>query len=206
MNGERVALGLIILIFASIFLFHGKPGSINGLTPVEQKAPRFHLFRNQGDGDGTFKVQIPGTITDGASNRSGSFVLYGGRLFEDPLDPSSLRATFTPDYYFVDTDPDQGLDLGTWAAYRPGSTEDTSGFQVGIRYSPVRLAWGTLSTDLVASADVVGAGFSLYPPPQFVGGWWRHIGLGAWYTVPFGDDTDRSTSEWCYGLSFTTRD
>lgn len=206
MNGERVALCLLVLILASIFVFHGKPSSLNGLTPVEHKAPRFHLFRNQGEGDGTFDIKIPGVITDGASSRSGSFVLYGGRLYEDSKDTSDLRATFTPDYYFVDIDPDGGLDLGTWAAYRKGSTEDTSGFQTGIRYSPVRLGWGIVAPDLVVSADVVGGGFSFYPPPQFVGGWWRHIGLGAWYTVPFGDDTGLDSSEWSYGLSFTTRD
>jgi len=198
MNPERIGLTVLLFVIVMAVAVARPPSSVNGLNPIEQNPPRFHLMRGTGDGDGTFDIVVPGEM----DSRTGSFVLYDGRLWEDAKRPHTIKATFTPDFYFVDP----GLDLGTIAAYRPGSTDDTSAFQVGIRYSPVRFAWGTVSTDIIVTGDVAGGGFSLFPPPRILGGFWQHLGLGAWYTVPFGDDTGDDSSQWCYGMSFSTRD
>lgn len=202
MKPEQIGLGILLLIILSFVVLGRPPSSVNGLTPVKENAPRFHLTKEKGNGEGTYDFTVPGTLEDGATTRTGSFVLYRGKLWENEKAPSNFKASFTPDYYFFDPE----LDLGTFGAYRSNSSDDTSAFQAGLRYSPARFLWGTVAPDLIVSADVAGAGFSIFPPPKFFGGWWQHLGLGIWYSVPLGDDTAEATSDWMYGLSFSTRD
>jgi hypothetical protein len=189
--GEKIAIAaLIIFLACSAWFSLAEPSSVNGLTPVEQTKPHIHWWRGKGDGDGKLSIKPP----KGVPGPSGSLVMLNGQAYEDPDSPAQLETKYTPDIYVGDP----GLDLGTWAGLDKGGHE----LEIGVRYSPARFLFGMVAPDLVLSQDVVGAGVSVFPPPQYVGSFWRHIGIGAWDTVPYRND---ARGGWRYGLSFSTR-
>jgi hypothetical protein len=195
MTGEHVGAALLIGVVILVVALQSPPSSINGLKAIKEETSHFHVLRGKGDADGT--VTIKGTV----SGERGSFVLDEGQIFENPKDLNKdYTLSFTPDNYFIDPH----LDIGTWAGYRSSHSPDVPSFETGIRYSPVRIGFGTVAPDLVFNDKLVGAGISVYPPTRVVGNFWRHIGLGAWYTVPTHSDSDVGPG-WCYGLSFSTR-
>ncbi len=223
MNAEVIGFALIAAIVTVTIWFHRPPSSVDGLDPVHQNEPRFHGLRKEKDGDGTLQIK---SALDG---RVGTLVLDRGRLFEPPgsgepspvdaagkpLDGDTLVAwrkahpfsdgafyatSFTPDYYLVDPT----LDLGAFAAYRPSGRHTTSGpteaFETGIRYSPVRLLYGTVAPDALLTRDAAGVGLSFYPPEQYVGPKWHHLGLEVGWVASL---SGRSSDGWLAGFSFT---
>ncbi len=93
---------------------------------------------------------------------------------------------------------DPGFDIGTFGGYAVSGTVPR--FQVGLRYSPVRLSWGILAPDVVASQTAAGVGLSVYPPSTYFGRWWDHFGLGGWYVAPY----DGSHGAVVVGLAFSS--
>jgi hypothetical protein len=189
--------GIILVVFVGVtFWFNHPAPSTNGLQPVTEESAHFHLLRHQGDGDGLVTVTAPTSDI----GRTARYVLDDGRLYQADDEPDggkdAITASVRPDYYLIDSTK---LDLGAWSAYRTGSHTDGR-FQVGVRYSPVRLFYGTIAPDLVASEDVIGAGLSVYPPERLVGRYFDHIGLGGWYGAPF----DGGNPSWMFGLTFST--
>jgi len=91
-------------------------------------------------------------------------------------------------------------DIGTWAGYA-GDAGKGDTFQVGFRFSPVRLLWGTTAPDALVSKDHVGVGLSFYPPPDLVGNMWSHWGIGYGHLWPTHSD---NSSNVLY-LSFSTQ-
>lgn len=217
MNKELLGVTIIGVILLFTFLNTRKPSNIGDLNPIDQNLPRFHAVRGVSDGDGTIKLQ---SVLDG---QFGTLVLRDGELFskEKPAKPTTgsttestendgdkritretLFATFTPDYYLIEPLDFSRLDLGTWIGYK-GSEE---GYKGGIRFSPVRLLYGAIAADLVASKDSYGGGISFFPPPKVAGRIWSHIGIGAWYTFPYpSSDNDSIGSGWNFGVAFSTR-
>lgn len=96
---------------------------------------------------------------------------------------------------------DYDLDLGGWAGLRVGpNAQDTHGLDMGIRYSPVRFAYGVISPDLLVSPRQIGLGVSAYPPSQTVNYRWQHLGLGLAYMADY-----RGGSGWMPYASLSTR-
>ena len=189
-------IGIILLGVLLLVIFgHSRPAPKKGdynLGKVTLPVP--HLWKGKDDGDATIQI----------FNRQGQplgTLLRDGKRLYDHKD-GSLYAVETPHVNFVDYTKH---DFGTFAAYQTGARgtgDDT--FGTGIRYSPLRLAFGIVAPDAVITKDRGGIGFSLYAPDSLVGETASHIGLGAWYTVPFGG-RDAAAPGWCLGISFSIR-
>lgn len=211
MNTEVIGFMIVGSVVAATFLFSHPPSSVNGLDPVKQNEPHFHLLRHEKDGDGTLEIK---SNLDG---RLGTLVLDRGKLFEPSAvklePPTSLSGveldtwkktheswyttSFTPDYYLVEST----FDLGCFGAYRPSGRGHDQSFEVGFRYSPVRLLYGTVAADALLTRDAAGLGISIYPPEAYVGAKWHHVGIQLGWVASFAGD---SPDGWLAGLSFTT--
>ncbi len=192
MSRELLGLGVIvILLLTAASHWRGTPDKGN-YTAATNALPRFHLYKSPADADQSID------LVDTAGHRAGRLVLDDGRVYE-PKD-QSVRAVVTSDLYLVDT---TRWDVGAFGGYRDSANPDTADFAVGLRLSPARLLYGTVAPDLVLAKDWAGAGVSAYLPEELVGRLASHIGIGAWYGVPFHGG-DSSGAAWCYGLSFST--
>lgn len=117
--------------------------------------------------------------------------------FKDEKLPA-LHLSVTPDYYAYD----RVNDFGTFAGYRPSARQtDDDTFEVGIRYSPIRLLYGTIAPDALLSRDSAGVGLSFYPPEQYVGTFFHHLGLEFGYMASLSGN---SGPGYVVGLSFST--
>jgi len=191
--GESTWAILAVALLGLVFWFSKTPPpTVNGDTAVPTKTV-FHLWGTGDNADGTYRVLDP------VGHPVVAFHVRDNRVSELPLDPGAehpYRTTYERDLYAAKS----GLDLGAWTGIGDLGPNNHS-WQTGIRYSPVRALFGTFSPDLALSRDAIGAGLSLYPPPDYVGHAWAHIGIGAWYMAPF----DGSPPGTVYGLSFSTR-
>lgn len=186
---------MVIGVLLLVIFGHAHPAPKKGDFVIQQTTlPQLHFWKGKDDGDASIEVY------DRTGSRLGSLLRDGSRLY-DPKDGSVVTVE-TPHLNFVDI---TRLDIGTFAAYQTGargSSDDT--FGVGVRYSPVRLAFGIAAPDVVVTKDRAGLGLSLYAPESLVGYTASHIGIGAWYTAPFGG-RDAAAPGWCLGLSFSIR-
>jgi hypothetical protein len=164
--------------------------SIVGDVAVPTKT-HFHLWGTSDNADGTYRVYDPvGKLVT-------AFHVRDNRVSELPRDKeSTYRTAYDRDLYALKS----GFDVGVWSGYGDLGP-DTDSWQTGLRYSPLRLLFGTVSADLALSRGAAGVGLSVYPPPDYVGPTWAHIGLGVWYVAPF----DGSPAGPVYGLSFSTK-
>ncbi len=191
---NREVLGLVVIGIIVLTVFsrwRGTPDKGN-YTPATHAIPRLHLYKGQAD------VEASVDVVDHEDHITGRLVLDDGRLYE-PKD-RSVRGVYTSDLYLVDT---TRWDVGTFGGYR-ATDGQTEPFSVGLRVSPVRLFYGTVAPDLALAQDWAGAGASFYLPAELVGRTASHIGIGAWYGIPF-NGSDRDGPAWCYGLSFSIR-
>lgn len=195
---KSVALGGALTALALYFVFQKGAPSVANKVLIPETTPRFHLFRSEDQGHGSL------TATDRETGATlGEYVTdRAGRVHETPEQAASgrIKLTRTADYFALDP----SLDLGAWAGYwNHGTASDSRSapWQAGIRISPVRLAFDVVAPDAVLSADGLGAGLSIYPPASWSTRW-CHIGVGAWYLVPFHRD---DTPGWAIGLAFSTR-
>jgi hypothetical protein len=72
------------------------------------------------------------------------------------------------------------FDVGSFAGFAKWHDRDSPrAFQTGLRLSPLRLLYGTVSLpDALISNEAIGLGASVYPPPAWAGDTWSHIGAG----------------------------
>lgn len=193
MNGTEAFAGvaLAVIIGASVYC-NRPPSSVEGKQSVPTTSV-FHLWRSEGEADGTLSVRDPsGAVV-------GNYVLRDNGLFEPPeqAEHGPLHVSLARDFYLGDP----GVDVGAFESYYRGGGSNTSTFQAGVRVSPARFLYGTISPDLALTPDAIGAGISVYPPPQLVGAHWHHLGIGAWYLAPF----DRGSPGWAVGAAFSIR-
>jgi hypothetical protein len=176
------------------------PPSIRGAPPVETTYEH-PLYRT------SEQVDSEVVAKDRSGPELGRWLLDDGQLYGPvghdgkPLDPEDAkRVPITLEQVIYHPLWAPGIDLGTFAGYRGGS-EVTPGerFETGLRFSPVRVLYGTLSPDLAVGRFGAGVGCSVYPP-RSLGRFWRHWGVGAWYLAPY----DSEPLSWCIGLTFST--
>lgn len=193
-NEPFFAAGIIGFVGVTLWFAHAPTPTVIGDVKPDKSTTVYHGIRPDKAADGTF------SLFDSTDRLVAQFHVRHNRVSVVPLAPvpdadgtaHAYHNAYERDVYAWDTD----LDIGTWGAY---STADAAHFQTGIRYAPVRLLYGTIALDAVASRDVAGAGISLFPPAEYVGDTWAHLGVGAWYVAPFHGGRPGLA----YGLSFS---
>jgi hypothetical protein len=201
--GEALALALIAAIVAITLWFRHAPApTILGDHKPDSSSTSYHGVRPDGAADGTLTVlDDQGRPVAGVHVRHNRVSLDAVGTGSGPgytdTDGTAHRftTTFQRDVYISDGD----LDLGTLAAY---STADTPRFQTGVRWGVRRFLYGLTALDAVVLRDAAGAGISLYPPAEYCGDQWAHIGLGVWYVAPYRG----GHPGFAYGLSFSTHE
>ena len=174
--------GLALLaVLAVTFLFNKPADKLNGRDPVPTDTA-FHWMRHEQEVDGTVELSGSGT---------GKFLIRDNQLYAaDDATARIFTARQVQDRFFVDP----YIDLGAWAGY-------TNDVTAGLRLSPCRFLYGTAAPDALIGPHSFGVGVSFYPPPQYVGRYWSHLGLGVGRIRDFGDG-DFNNSLY---LSFSTR-
>lgn len=96
---------------------------------------------------------------------------------------------------------DWTTDLGAWAGFHTDTESQSGELDIGLRYSPIRLAYGVIAPDILVSPNQAGIGGSLYMPAQSTHGVWNSLGVGLGYAVEF----DGGGDGWLPYLSLSTR-
>lgn len=181
-------------LVALAFWFSSNPAPTrNGEKLIEPEHKNVHLIRHKGEVDGTLK------ITHKPSGDQFSTDFYDNNHYELPSQAGSgvWDPQLSRDYYLIDP----GLDLGTWAGYTGRHGDSRDDFDVGLRYSPARLLFGTVAPDLLVGTKEAGVGISLYPPKSVFGPGWNHLGVGIGRLFDY-HDSGQSTA---FYLGFSTR-
>lgn len=195
-EGSSKFLGAAVLIGVLVvsLIFNQPPPNIAGQESIPRTMPSFNLKREAGSGHG--KIVIKDTETGATLAQYG--LDRNGRLHQSPEQASGrYRAEQTPFYFLADP----ALDLGTWGGFWSTNGEQHRSWQAGLRVSPVRLLYDTLSPEAVVSADAIGVGVTAYPPESF-GDVWKHFGVGVWYLAPFDGV---GGGGWAAGVAFSAR-
>lgn len=190
--GEYTWAVIAIAFLALTFWFaHAPTPSIHGDIAVPTET-HFHLWGTSDNADGSYQIRDNGTLVR-------AFHVRDNRVSELPHGPDAeghhYATVYDRDLYLGKS----GLDLGAWTGY--GRLGEARHWQTGARYSPARFFYGTLAPDLAVSQDAAGIGITAFPPADYLGPFWSHLGLGVWYVAPF----DGSNPGPVYGLSFSTR-
>jgi hypothetical protein len=205
LNGESSTVLVILAIVGVTFFFvTSKPAnSINGNVNIDTKT-QFQAWRKDGDAAGTVRFKATKDIPAGSEFE---LDIYNNQLSSSP-EQRDLRAKLG---IVAREDRNRGgittynppFDLGTWAGYAPeAKNEDKSStFQVGVRIAPIRVLFDTIAPDALISSDHLGVGLSLYPPPDIVGDFWTHWGIGYGHLWP----TSGGNPSNVFYLSFSTK-
>lgn len=188
----RQIVALLLFAFVAFTLYQGRVANPlpDGSKPIATKT-KLHVYPTTPRVDGEIIASDP------AGAELGRWYLDAGRVYVPVDTKPRINLSLVRHQYLYDP----GLDLGTFAGYATSHSADLPGFQVGVRVSPARLAWGAVSPDVVITSSGFGAGLSAYPPGAYFGRWWDHIGVGAWYIEPF----DGGSPSLVVGLAFSTR-
>ena len=154
----RQFIALALLAFVAFTLLQSKqvPPLPDGSKPVPTET-NYHATPTTPRVDGEIVVKDP------AGAELGRWYLDAGRVYAPPNSgrPGVNLELIRHQYLY-----DPGFDIGTFAGYGGG---DLPHFQVGVRLSPVRLAWGVLAPDVAFTSTAAGVGLSAYPPAAYFG-------------------------------------
>jgi hypothetical protein len=194
--GEALALALVATaVTITLWFSHAPAPTIRGDVQPDHSSTVYHGIRPEGAADGTFRV------LDDADRDVAVFHVRHDRVSIEPPGPDEsdpkrgYRTRYERDVYLWDS----SLDLGTWAGY---SSADTRRFETGVRYGIRRVLYGVVALDAVAGTQAAGAGFSCYPPAEYAGDAWAHLGLGIWYVAPYRGGRPGTV----FGFSFSTHE
>lgn len=188
MDSNPIALVLLAGFVGFVLWNTGPVQTVNGQNVVPTKT-NYDWWRSEGEADASFDVYSDSDVF------LASFNIVDNRLYQSPEQEQAGRIKIKATHNFFGGDP--GFDLGALAAYHKGMESDR--FQVGVRYSPLRLGFNAIATDFVITEDTAGVGLSFYLPSK--GKWYSKFGLGAWYLAPFA----HGDPAFAYGLSFSTK-
>ena len=102
------------------------------------------------------------------------------------------RIEYVRNYAVLDIDHDFGAWINVYRA-----NDRSAPFDIGLRYSPARLAWGVVAPDFLLSDEQAGIGLSFYLPDQAVNSIWNRFGVGCGWL------TDFNTGDRGYSLYFS---
>jgi hypothetical protein len=159
----------VILIAAVVWVIHveKRPApAVGGDTPVPTTT-HFNAFATPEQPDGDLTLSWTTRDENGSTvHHSASADVRHGRVYQSDVqrkasDAEGLTLHYDHTISFADSN---NLDIGTVAGF--AGLSSLSRFQVGIRYSPCRLFFGTVAPDALITRDAVGLGVSVYLPPS----------------------------------------
>ncbi len=173
MDLKEVGVGAVLLIVVgmTVWLTSAPTGTLNGKTTVKTVV-KPHLIRHGDESDGTL------VVTHKPSGDRFTVDLSDRLLYQDPEQANGdiWGSRLQRDRYLLDP----GLDLGCFAGIpiSQGRDDAEGSLRVGVRVSPARLLYGTVSPDALITQDAYGLGITAFPPPDRFGSEWNHVGLG----------------------------
>lgn len=199
MDGEKVAIGVLALIIGAMIFFMSAPVITVGNNVSLPTKTQFVTILPKDAANGVIKLETKKAIPAGISVDID--VLNNGvsesKEQAASREQSGISATYTR--YRPLVAPAYGFpfsDFGTFATYKDGEVI------AGLRTSPARLLFGTISPDLLLSNKCAGVGLSFYASPDLFGSAYKHWGLGFGRLWPFSHGDSYSAIY----LSFSTYD
>lgn len=197
---------VVLAVFAALIYFghSGRTPDKGTQVALAPSSTTWEGIRTNDDKpEGTLVVTSPGGDPFSLSLYAGG-VPYQERAQRDTNEKltNPWKYDYTIHRYPIDID----LDLGAWAGFRISDNDDdedsdrSEAFDIGLRVSPVRLAYGVVSPDILVSPSQAGVGVSFYAPSQSVSPLWQHLGVGIGYVADY-----HGGAGWIPYLSLTTR-
>lgn len=179
-----VALLLIGVFAMTVWLTSDPVETVRGKEPVATDI-KPHLIRKEQEVDGTL------VVTHKPSGDRFVADVLDRQLFQSPeqRDSTVWDAKLDRESYLIDP----GIDVGAFIGPSFGSEGRDDGevpVEMGLRLSPVRLLYGTVSPDLLVTTDGYGAGVTVFPPPDRFGRIWNNLGLGVGRLWDYDGDGD----------------
>lgn len=205
MDSNPVLPVIVLAVFAALIYFgHGgrTPDKGTQVALLPTSATWEGIRTNDNKPEGTLVVTAP-------SGDLFSLSLYDGGVPYQEREQRDRNAELTTPWkyeYIVHRYPaDYDLDLGVWAGFRLSRSDSeesnrSDAFDIGLRFSPVRYAYGIIAPDLLISPNQAGVGVSFYAPTQTVSPLWQHLGIGFGYVADY-----HGGAGWCPYLSLSTR-
>ena len=213
-NGHPIIPVIVLAAFGTLVYLGGRGGTPSKGTqvPLEATATTWVGTRSHDDKpESTLEIISPNGDSWGLSLYAGG-VPYQERSQAERDDAKRTEAEggkpeprwsykWTRHRYPIDFD----TDLGGWSGFRVATADAERpdgevGFDMGLRYSPVRLAYGVISPDILVSPRQAGIGCSFYAPPQSVRYPFPHLGVGLGYLADY-----RGGNGWTPYLAISTR-
>jgi hypothetical protein len=198
-NGAETLCAALAIgaLTVTLWYAHAPPPTITGDVPPDHSGTAYHGIRPANAADGVLSIfDDQGGLVAGVHIRHDRVSLEQIGPTHDPDGTEHHYTTrYERDVYLWDTDFDGGVAAGY-------SLADTPRFETGIRWGVVRVLYGIVAVDAVAFKDAAGAGISVYPPAEYLGDLWTHIGFGSWYAAPYRGGHPGLV----FGLSFSTHE
>jgi hypothetical protein len=176
------------------------PKFIDGQKVIPTEV-RTHIERKQKEIDGRLAIEHKPSGDKLTLDYYDNMFLYHDNTTDFPKDKNGndiWKVTPIKDEYLVDW----GTDLGVYSGFIDGAKDQKiSSFDVGLRYSPVRIFYGLLSPDALLSKQAFGLGISIYPSPSTWTKELRHVGFGYGRVYTYQDTRMRNL----FYISFSTR-
>jgi hypothetical protein len=189
-----LAIIAVSVVFATFYFSSHPAPTRNGEKLIKPTKTQVHLIRKQDEVDGSL------SITHVPSGDKFETDFYDKNHYEKPEQAGSplWKRELSRDLYIIDP----GIDLGTYGGVVTGGLrDDEDRMHVGLRFSPVRLLFGTTAPDLLVGPTEAGVGLSIYPPKGRFGDFWSHLGVGVGRTWTY----DHGDQDNLVYLSFSTR-
>lgn len=180
--------GIVVIVGALYYSGGPRSSPRKDYSPLTVTAAKYESTRYNGDRpDATITVYPP-------SNHNGPWRLgvFDGTLLYEPKDQAGAAegAKWEYDYTQHRYAFDYTKDIGAWVGFRVARTTTDNdkgdvGLDVGIRFSPLRVAYGVISPDLLVSPRQAGVGVSFYPLSQSVAPMFQHFGVGVAYMADY---------------------
>jgi hypothetical protein len=201
-GSDAVAAIVVVVLVLTLYVTHRTPTSIAGDKSVATTTHTALVLPPE-HADGDLTASFSYKDQDGIEHTAtGDVDVRHGRVYQsDEQRTASDKAGFKFQYNRTVGLCDPYLfDLGTVAGAAGLSGADR--FQVGLRYSPVRLLYGTVAPDLILTKDAVGVGVSAYlPADEFPN--LSHWGLEVARLIPTHSGTKPANF---VGIAFSTYD
>jgi hypothetical protein len=202
------SIPVIVIISFGFLVYLGGKSNIKTKESQEKLVPtentwtdtRYHDDKPESD----IEVKSPNGDSFGLSLYAGGVPFQNKQQAEanrSAADGKKWTYKWVVHRYPIDFD----TDIGAWAGFRVASPEGNkpegeTGFDIGLRYSPVRLGYGVISPDLLVSPRQAGIGVSVYAPAQSVSYPYNKIGIGLGYLADYDGG-----SGWTPYASLSTR-
>ncbi len=185
-----VAAGILAFVGWHVWAgFTQPPPSLDGKEVIHNEPTVLHGDASPGDADAVLGVHDRShkLLAEGYLDHWGVIHQTSEQREHGEVVLSLEPQSYLSRWWYSDVGPPY-IDAGAYLSVAKGG-EDR--FAPGVRLSPARYFYNSVSPDLILTERAIGVGISFYPPARSVGSGWSHVGLEISYLHPLRDGGPR---------------